>query len=235
MLARRTITQFLNKRSVRCFSSWGEYNLDWIAAELKTHFKQNEGEYDFPIPWLENAGKGRSLLVSPCIESSTAFVIKDALAQSDISVVGLVKPETMMSAVMAVCKLSGEEVSESLSGTDTKVVRTGNLVLQQREPAAIGANEKMSFDMIYDELPLDVHESNSTQAVATSVFGRCLNVGGILFVQTANAGNFKQKKILMKKMRDLYPESHFELLESRRLTWTRQWLYLKTQDTTMSE
>jgi len=219
-------------RHARNFSTWGVRNIQWIQTELKNHADDHEGDYDFELTPLFKLEKGekRKMLIAPCIESSTAYIIQEAMAQG-IEVTGIVKPETSFEALLATIDVKSEVTEEKIDGETCKVVKMDNLYLQQRDISSINIGSEFKFDIIYDEMPVEDLYTKSMVSVWTTVFGHSLNVGGVLFVQTANAANHKEKKALKARMRGLYPEDTFELIDSRRLAFSRQWLYLKTEET----
>lgn len=233
----RRLLQSTVKRSFGT-SVWGERNLEYLNQRFEVFLQDNEGD-DFDQAMLPTSGnsftsngQNRRALVTPCVESSTEFIIKDLLSES-WTVKGLAKPETNLASLRALFKkyLSSEPVEEiDQSGKRYAVLNGEQFVLEQRRIEEWTSSEYESFDFIYDELPvlnLDPNTNNGRPLVTTAL-GNVLKPGGLLFVQTPNAPNHVERKKLIRSMKGLYPDTHFEMIDSRRLTWVRQFLFMKT-------
>jgi len=233
MLVCRQIKPNLVLRQARSFSTWGVRNIEWIRSEMSRHAEDHEGDYEFEFPFLAKKARGekRKMLIAPCIESSTAYIIQEAMAQN-MEVTGIVKPETNLESLLYIIGVNqiAKIEEDVVDGVKCKVVKMDNLFLQQREIESLTMGPEFKFDVVYDEMPVEDLYTKSMVPVWTTIFGHALNLGGTLFVQTANAANHKEKKALQAKMRGLYPEDTFELVDSRRLAFSRQWLYLKTAE-----
>jgi len=219
-------------------SVWGERNLEYLNQRFDVFLQDNAGD-DFDQAIISatgdsftSNGQNRRALVTPCVESSTEFIIKDLLNES-WTVKGIAKPETNLASLRVLFKkyLTSEPVEETdQSGKPYVVLNGEQFVLEQRRIEEWTSSENESFDLVYDEMPvlnLDPN-TNNKRPLITTVLGNILKPGGLLFVQTPNAPNFVERKKLMRSMKGLYPDTHFELIDSRRLTWVRQFLFMKT-------
>ena len=88
------------------------------------------------------------------------------------------------------------------------------------------------FDVVIDEQPfLEMAHGIPNASIETTLFGHALKKGGLIYLQTEGAKNFRERTKLLKRVNEFYPDSHFSLIDTRRLSWTRQFLFLKCHDT----
>ena len=102
--------------------------------------------------------------------------------------------------------------------------------IEQREPATFTPTAWESYDVVMDEVPLLEHMVKGK--AKTTTFGHSLKVGGLLYLQSEGAKNVSERQALMKKIESFYPSTHFVMIGSRRITFNRQFLFLKF-DTTL--
>ena len=121
----------------------------------------------------------------------------------------------------------GEEINVT-------VIEEGDLKIEQRvvESFKLNEDELQTFDVVFDEMPLLKYDETVKNARAnTTVLGHGLKVGGVLYLQCEGAKDRKERLALIKSIQSYYPDTHFDLIESRRTPWTRQFLFLKVEDT----
>lgn len=116
---------------------------------------------------------------------------------------------------------------------DVTMIEEGDLKVEQRiiESFKLNKDELQTFDVVFDEMPLLKYEEGiDNTKVRTTVLGHGLKKGGILYLQCEGAKDRKEKLALIKSIQNYYPDTHFDLIESRRTPWTRQFLFLKVDD-----
>ena len=117
---------------------------------------------------------------------------------------------------------------------DVTVIEEGDLKIEQRiiESFKLNQDELQTFDVVFDEMPLLKYEETfANTKCKTTILGHGLKQGGLLYLQCEGAKDRKQKLALIKSIQDYYPETHFDLVESRRTPFTRQFLFLKVENT----
>jgi len=225
----------------RSFSQvWGERTIKWIEQETSKHFQHHSGDYDFKkIPFLVDddtsqkvLGRQRCGIVTPCVKlSSSTWLIED-LIRRNYRVTGIAMPEVNLQYLMSRLRLSLKK-TENEGGSEVQILEGENLEVEKRRLDTYVPKKDgwQSFDVVFDEQPLlghcDPTKMPFEATIKTTVFGHALRKGGILYVQAEGAENFDEKTKLMKKMKENYPDECFVLVAERRLSWTRQFLYLK--------
>jgi len=236
--ATKFVRRLLDKSMFGTASVWGGRNLEYLNGRFDVFIQDNEGE-EFDQAKLPSGegflftsnGNGRKAFVAPCSEASTEFVIKDLLNEG-WTVKGIARPETNIRGLEAVFKnyLSAEPEERTDKNGQRFMVMTGEkLEMEQRSVEEWSTSEPESYDLVYDEMPvynLDPFPGN--RPLRTTAFGNALKPGGLLFIQTPGASNYSERKKLKRKVRGLYPDTHFEMIDTRRLTWVRQFLFMKT-------
>ena len=104
------------------------------------------------------------------------------------------------------------------------------IYIEQREPSTFTPTEWESFDLVMDETPLLKHRELKGKATTTT-FGHSLKVGGLLYLQSEGAKSAKERQALIQKIHSFYPASHFVMVDSRRITFNRQFLFMKFDQT----
>ena len=128
------------------------------------------------------------------------------------------------------------DIKEQFEGKEisVRILEQGDLKIERRviESFALEHSELQTYDVVFDEMPLlRVYDKLQNPKAATTVLGHGLRKGGLLYLQCEGAKDRKQKLALIQKIQSFYPDTHFDLIESRRTPWTRQFLFLKVDDT----
>eukprot|EP00485_Elphidium_margaritaceum_P012449 CAMPEP_0202688036 /NCGR_PEP_ID=MMETSP1385-20130828/3577_1 /ASSEMBLY_ACC=CAM_ASM_000861 /TAXON_ID=933848 /ORGANISM="Elphidium margaritaceum" /LENGTH=212 /DNA_ID=CAMNT_0049342911 /DNA_START=191 /DNA_END=829 /DNA_ORIENTATION=- len=211
---------------------------------MESHLEDHEGDYNFTVPYLESVAKSgttRKALVTPCVQQATSSYLIDTLLSQNFAVYGVAVPESSEKFIEGRFKMKTPTVrteKEKFDGKDIEVkyIESGSLRIEQRvvESFKLKSDELQTFDVVFDEMPLlryYADEAVKSGNVQTTVLGHGLKKGGILYLQCEGAKDRKQRIELINNIQSYYPESHFDLVESRRTPWTRQFLFLKVRNT----
>ena len=105
------------------------------------------------------------------------------------------------------------------------------IYIEQREPSTFTPNEFESFDLVMDETPLLEYSTLKKHKANTTTFGHSLKVGGLLYLQSEGAKSTKERQALIEKIHSFYPSSHFAMIDTRRIVFNRQFLFMKYDET----
>ena len=122
----------------------------------------------------------------------------------------------------------------TISNTDgVKSISSENppISIEQREPGTFTPQKWESFDLVMDETPLLEYSTLTKHKANTTTFGHSLKVGGLLYLQSEGAKSTKERQALIEKIHSFYPSSHFVMVDTRRIVFNRQFLFLKYDET----
>eukprot|EP01084_Bolivina_argentea_P109854 196254_1 len=222
---------------------WGERTIQWIDEQITAHMNDHEGDYDFDkVPYMEDTksvGYQRKAIVTPCVQQATSSYLIDELLKQNYCIRGIAVPESSEEFIESRFRMKNANIKQekdTFEGKeiDVKIIEDGDLNIEQRiiESFKLNANEIQTFDVIFDEMPLLKYDENIKNAkIQTTVLGHGLKTGGLLYLQCEGAKDRKEKIALIRSIQSYYPETHFDLIESRRTPWTRQFIFLKVDNT----
>merc|ERR1712083_388062 len=184
-------------------------------------------------------GHQRKAIVTPCVQQATSAYLLDSLLKQQYAVRGIAVPDSDAEFIEGRFQMKNAKITESTDMFEGKeisvqVIEEGDLKVERRviESFALDTSELQTYDVVFDEMPLlRTYDKVQGAKAATTVLGHGLRKGGLLYLQCEGAKDRKQKLQLIQNIQSFYPDTHFDLIESRRTPWTRQFLFLKVDDT----
>ncbi|ETO08872.1 hypothetical protein RFI_28514 [Reticulomyxa filosa] len=249
--ARRCFSNVWGERTIK----WIEQELSNHFQEHKANYDFTK------IPFLVDddtaarvLGRQRRGLVTPCVKLASSTWLIEELIRRGYHVTGLAMPEVKLEVfclndemsiqllfslteLITYIRLRLTVKTEGQPDSDTIVLERENLYVEKKSMETFAPKKDgwQSFDVVFDERPLLTHCDPKLipyDVIAkTTVFGHAIRKGGILYVQTEDAEHMDQKIKLANTMKACYPSDYFALVAERKLSWTRQYLYLKSKDT----
>ena len=219
--------------------NFGERTLTWIKDSTHSHIMNHGDKYPFKrddVKLLTNTQDTKTLI--PCSEQLTSQWFINRMISSKYHIHSFTKISGNFDLLKNQFKLSEntmiEPANEEENDLELLYDKDNKIKIEKAETNELGINwikkHKYDeyFDIILDELAMDnIITMDIDNYVSTTIYGHALKQTGILYVVDRKIPGDIAGAQLRKKIWNLYPNTHFELIAERDTPWTTQFVFLK--------